>query len=133
MARDRFCDALATMPHVDNLPTCACGCGATLQRRGRSGPAPTYATAACRMRALRNRRMADEFTPLPEVVRDAPVRLEGRSVDEQVQRALMEARAVSFALLRLGAVARPELAWRCTRVGQAIQKSLESTFGRMMQ
>jgi len=82
------------------------------------------------MRALRNRRLSAEMTPLPDVVRDAPVALAGRSTDEQIQRALIEARAIGFAFQRLGAVARPELAWRCTKLGEAIQTALNDTFGR---
>lgn len=75
--------------------------------------------------------MSDQLVPLSDVVRDAPVTVLGRSTDEQVQHGLVEARAVAFAFLRLGATARPELAWRCTRLGQAIEQALDDTFGRM--
>lgn len=49
--------------------------------------------------------------------------------DEQVQRAILELRACAFALLRLGAESRPELAWRCTILGQSIISNLKDTFG----
>lgn len=85
------------------------------------------------MRALRNRRLSDELVPLPDVIRNAPVRLSGRSTDDQVQSALVELRSIGFALLRLGVVARPDLAWRCTRLGEAVESALEETFGKAME
>lgn len=49
--------------------------------------------------------------------------------DRQLERALLEARAVAFALLRLGAELRPELAWRSTNTGEAMLTALEHNFG----
>lgn len=44
--------------------------------------------------------------------------------DDQVARALLEARGLAAALLRLGREARPQLAWRCEGVGSALQAAL---------
>lgn len=107
---------------------CACGCGREVKRTGRSGPAPTYASNACRMRALRQRRATAELTALPDVLPLQPVTPTAASVDDQVARSLLEARATGFALQRLGTQARPELAWRCTKLGDAIVAALHDTF-----
>lgn len=115
------------------LPTCACGCGAKLERKGKTGPPPQYATKACRMRALRLRNQSIELVPLPDVIRDAPVSVGRHSVNDQIARAVLEARAVGFALQRLGSLARPDLSWRCTRVGQAIEQALSEAFGEMTE
>lgn len=89
------------------------------------------------MRALRLRRIAEHVweattpEPLADVVRNATVTVAGKSTDEQVQRALLEARSVTFALQRLGQVARPDLAWRCARAGEAFEAALKDSFGGM--
>lgn len=116
-----------------DLPKCACGCGAAVVRTGKRGRAPRYASAACRKRAERSRR-ADSYTieRLPDLADAPPIQVAARSSDEQVQRAILEARAVGFAFLRLGTVARPELAWRCARVGQSIVDVVGDTFGKGM-
>ena len=107
---------------------CACGCGQQLARRGRSGPAPMYASTACRMRAMRTRRATAELERLPDQVAAMPVGVNSGTIDDQVARSLLEARAVGFALQRLGAQARPELAWRCTKLGNAIVSALAENF-----
>ena len=94
--------------------------------RGRRGPARVYATPACRKRAERRRRSEVEY--LPADVPIEPVRLSAVATDVQIERALIEARAVAFALLRLGAEARPELGWRCTRLGTAIVDGMAANF-----
>jgi len=38
------------------VTSCPCGCGRPVMRGGTRGPAPVYATAACRMAHLRRRR-----------------------------------------------------------------------------
>lgn len=88
-----------------------------------------YASKACRMRALRYRRATAELVPMDEQVAAVRVPVSSKPVTEQVERAVLEARAVGFALQRLGTVASPGLAWRCTRLGQAIITALRDTFG----
>lgn len=117
-----------------DVPRCACGCGAALVRAGRRGPAPQYATANCRKRAERRRRQiavlnASVGSPLPVVEVPLPPM---SAVDDQVARALLDARGVGFALQRLGAHARPELAWRCTKLGDTIVAAISDAFGKDM-
>jgi len=69
------------------------------------------------------------MVPLPEVVRAAPVIAPGRPVPEQVQRGLLEARALGFAFQRLGREAPAALGWRCTRLGVAIVAAIRDSFG----
>jgi len=50
------------------------------------------------------------------------------SVDDQVARALLEARALGFAFQRLGTQARPQLAWRCLSLGDLIIDAIQQQF-----
>ena len=120
-----------------SFPKCACGCGVVLERRGKRGPAPQYATALCRKRAERRRTRdanaaANDWTAdvLPDRVRPVVQLPVSGSADQQVQRAILELRACAFALMRLGVEARPELGWRCTTLGQRVMKDLQETFGK---
>lgn len=110
-------------------PKCACGCGAILIRRGRSGPAPQYASAVCRKRAERQRKAGID---LERVVHAGAPEQERSNVptDEQVARAILEARTIGNAFIRLGREARPEFAWRCAKAGQAIVAGLRDAFGK---
>lgn len=114
---------------MDQIRRCACGCGSEVRRRGRHGPVPIYATKACRQRALRQRQLAIEFTPLPDVIKNAPVHVSTAGTDAQVQRAVLELKSLGYAMQRLGQVARPEFAYRCQRVGDQIIQSLRDNFG----
>lgn len=109
------------------IPKCACGCGEVVIRTGRSGPIPRYASHACRMRALRRRR-TNEIIAFDGLVPPVHVAVQSQRVDDQVARAILDARAVGYAMQRLGVVARPELAWRCTKLGESILGSLSETF-----
>lgn len=61
---------------------------------------------------------------------NAHVSMHARPTDEQVERAILEAQTLAFAFVRLGKEARPELAWRCEKVGRSIIDVLERMFGR---
>lgn len=80
------------------------------------------------MRALRSRRATAELVALPDRLAAMPVGVNSGTIDDQVARSLLEVRATGFALQRLGAQARPELAWRCTKLGDAIMYALADTF-----
>lgn len=112
--------------------TCAvCGEHLVAQARGR---VRIYCSDACRMRLQRRRGSGlpdDRFVPVESP--NASVSVPRSSSDAQVERAILEARAVMFALLRLGVEARPELAWRCQRLGEALKEALDDTFGRITQ
>lgn len=107
-------------------PMCACGCGVVVMRRGRTGPAPAYASEHCRVRAFRQRQANAVIVP---EVKPVTVRTSGESLDDQVARAILEVRAAGFALQRLGISTRPELAWRCSKLGDAILAALSDSFG----
>lgn len=114
------------------VKVCACGCGAPVKRSGARGPAPVYAGPACRKRAQRSRLAASEFVPAG-VLEVIPGGLTSdrasASADDQVARAILEARAVAFAFIRLGVEARPELAWRCASFGERVLAELAQYFG----
>ena len=81
------------------------------------------------MRALRHRRATAELVPVPDLAHTGPISVAGRPVQDQIERGLLEARAIGFAFQRLGTVARPDMAWRCSRLGAAIITAIEDTFG----
>lgn len=108
---------------------CACGCGRTVTRKSKRGPEPDYYSGACRVAAYRKRTAVDDMEPLPDVANAAPAPIAAGSVDDQVARAVLEARAIGFALQRLGRKARPEFAWRCEQLGAAIGKAVIEAFG----
>ena len=114
---------------MDQINRCACGCGEAVRRRGKHGPVPIYATKACRQRALRQRQLAMELTPLPDVIKHAPVHVSTAGTEQQVHRAILELRSIGYAMQRLGRVARPELAHRCARVGDQVIAALRENFG----
>ena len=87
-----------------------------------------YASTACRMRALRSRRATAVLEGLPDALVAMPVGVNSGTIDDQVARALMELRATGFAMQRLGTQARPELAWRCTKLGDVVIAALADTF-----
>jgi hypothetical protein len=72
----------------------------------------------------------DEWDDVETVATESmpPAPATSASTDEQVARAILEARAVAGSLLRLGHQARPEFAWRCERAGLAIAKALDTYF-----
>lgn len=112
---------------------CACGCGVELTQR-RGGRARIYATGACRIRAMRRRHaLADidgvaEFQPVADLVNAEPVVIAAGSTDDQVARSILEARSIGHAFQRLGTSARPEIAWRCSKVGESITSALAEFF-----
>ena len=113
---------------------CACGCGAETRRTSKTGRLPLYASGACRVRALRRRRALEnlglsvELESLPDLASPAPVSVASISADEQVARSILEARAIGYAFARLGTSARPELAWRASKTGDAILSALAEFF-----
>lgn len=109
------------------LPKCECGCGETLARTGRSGPAPRYSSVACRKRASR-KRLAPSFESFPGLVAPQPIQVISQKIDDQIAQALLQTRSVGFALQRLGREARPELGWRCTKLGDHIVAGLLELF-----
>lgn len=79
------------------------------------------------MRAMR-RRNAIDIEPFDGLVSPVHVTVQSQRSDDQVARCILEARSLGHALKRLGVQARPELAWRCTTLGDSILTSLSNTF-----
>lgn len=121
---------------MDKLEILLCEwCGRAV-RRGRRGPAPRYCNAACRKAASRARltaaavraELAREGAPIEPVVHAHPAPVAG--TDEQVARAYLEAKTLAGTFARLGADARPALAWRCSVVAQALAAAINETLGK---
>jgi hypothetical protein len=51
--------------------------------------------------------------------------------DDQVAVAIVQARNIAGAFLRLGREARPQLAWRCEGVGNALAEALHCYFRKL--
>ena len=121
---------------MDRLEILRCEwCGREIRRRSR-GPLPRYCQVSCRVAAHRARRAtaairlelrAAGATHEPVVHADPPPKT---SADEQVARAFAEAKSLASVFARLGAEARPSLAWRCTRVSQALTTAINETLGK---
>lgn len=79
------------------------------------------------MRASR-RRHAPGFEPFPDQAPPVEVKIVEEKLDDQIARSILEARTIGFALQRLGNLARPELAWRCTKLGTLIITELAELF-----
>jgi hypothetical protein len=83
------------------------------------------------MRAHRQRRATEELVQLPDLPNTPPIKINSGSVDEQIARGLLEVRMIGFAFQRLGTQARPDLAWRCTKLGDAIIHVLKEAFAEI--
>lgn len=112
---------------MTSRPVTCSVCGTQIEQRTR-GRGRLYCSNVCRVKSQRRRRAIAEFEALPDSVAAVPVTTKQVSFDEQVAQALIEARAAGFAMQRLGTQARPELAWRCTNLGNAIVEAIRSTF-----
>lgn len=91
-----------------------------------------YCSRRCRQAAFRRSRRVAELVPIDHL---EPVGRVGAGTlptpahpDEQVVRALIDARGLVAGLLRLGREARPALAWRCEAVGKALNEALHRYF-----
>jgi len=72
-------------------------------------------------------RAAVAIEPVAACADGAPAeRLAG--TDDQVAAAILEARIIAGAFIRLGRDSRPAFAWRCEKVGVALRDALESHF-----
>lgn len=90
-----------------------------------------YCSGRCRQAAHRRKRLATELAAARHL---RTVGVEHGSLppaadpDQQVAVAILEARNLSGAFLRLGREARPQLAWRCEGVGAALAEALHRYF-----
>lgn len=104
-------------------------CATRISQAGR-GRSKMYCSDACRVRSQRLKRASQLMSEIyADQVRPEPIETPRGSHEAQISQAILEARATGFAFERLGHEARPDLAWRCARVGQAILKALKDNFG----
>lgn len=90
-----------------------------------------YCSGRCRQAACRRARAGANLAPaeaLEPVGDERGVLPASVHPDEQVARAVLEARGLAAALRRLGREARPQLAWRCEGVGAALDDALARYF-----
>lgn len=123
-------DTVGRLSSMTRQTSCSV-CGARLTQAPR-GRARRYCSDACRVRSQRLKGTADlpsdQFVPV--TLKPAPVVHIHRGDEDQVSRAIVEARAVAFTLTRLSAEVHPALAWRCQKLGDLILVALAETFGK---
>jgi len=102
-----------------------CGCELPARRRGRRRH---YCSPRCRQAAYRQREASFRVDPSLLGPQPLPELKMAAGTDEQVARAILEARSITGALLRLGSAARPQFAWRCAKAGAEIRDALEKYF-----
>jgi endogenous inhibitor of DNA gyrase (YacG/DUF329 family) len=105
-----------------------CGAAVTQPTTGRPR---MYCSKRCRQAAFRRSGSIAKLVPVDhmETVGTAHGTLPAPAhPDDQVARAIFEARGIGAAFFRLGREARPALAWRCEEVGKAIEEALHAYF-----
>jgi hypothetical protein len=112
------------------METICLECGSPL-RQIAGGRPRLYCSNGCRQAAHRGRQAIDGLIPAGRLEPDghehgtvpppAPT-------EDQVARAILEARAIAGASLRLGREACPQLRWRCEEVGKALTEALACFF-----
>lgn len=104
------------------------GCGIPIQQP-RTGRPRRYCSTICKKADYRRRATEIVFEPLDAaVVEHVPEPTPTPNPDEAVAVAVLEARTLAGAFRNLGRRARPQLAWRCTKTGEAIHAALDDFF-----
>jgi hypothetical protein len=90
-----------------------------------------FCSPACRQAAYRRRRNEIVWEPLDGAGVEPVVAITPESTprpDDAVAGAIIEARTLAGAFTNLGRCARPQFAWRCTKMGEAIHSALDDYF-----
>ena len=97
----------------------------------RAGRRRCFCSAACRQAAYRHRCNEIVWEPLDDAGADhlATSPEPTSRPDDAVARAVIEARTLACAFTSLNRCARPQLAWRCQKMGEAIHAALDDYFG----
>ncbi len=112
------------------VPTCQ-ACGAGLPVYPGKGRPKLFCSDTCRKRYSRTRQAKRFYSPPPPRLEGDPREgFESIRPDERTAMALADALSLAGELHRLGCDARPQLAWRCESVAQALDKALESYFSK---
>ena len=102
-----------------------CGTAVTQPTTGRPR---MYCSIRCKQAAWRRSQSLARLVPVDRSKTIAATLPASAHPDDQVARAIFEARGIGAAFLRLGREARPQLAWRCEKVGDAITAALHAYF-----
>ena len=95
----------------------------------KTGRRRRFCCPACRKAAFNLRHNEIVWEPLDNaVVAHVPEPTPTPNPDEAVAGALVEARTLAGTFRNLGRRARPQLAWRCTKTGEAIHTALDDYF-----
>jgi hypothetical protein len=98
-------------------------CGGSLPAGSRKNR--RYCSGRCRIAALREREAVRDLVPVGVEHGHLPP---AAHPDDQLAVAVLEARNLSGAFLRLGREARPQFRWRCEGIGTAIDEALRRYF-----
>ncbi len=110
------------------MATCV-NCGGPLPPPGKAGPPRRYCSGRCREAARRRRVNVLKAEIVPRRDRAHAEPSPRAHPDQQVAVAVLEATRVSGAFLRLASEARPQLSWRCEKVGAGLRSLLADNFG----
>lgn len=103
-------------------------CNRELPRRAPGAGRPRrYCGDPCKNAAYRQRKLEAEYRPRPAFPETAPPPTP--NPDEQAARAVLEARMLAAAFIRLSELLPPSLAWRFEQTGYAMQAVLADHFG----
>jgi hypothetical protein len=112
------------------METICLECGSPVEQTAGGRPR-LYCSNGCRQAAHRRRHAVDALFPagsLEAVGREHGKLSPPAPTEDQVACAILEARAISGAFLRLGREACPQLRWRCEGVGEALAEALARYF-----
>ena len=115
------------------METICLECGAPPQQTAGGRPR-LYCSNRCRQAAHRRRHAIDRLFPtgsLQPVGHEHGTLPPPAPTEDQVACAILEARAVAGAFLRLGREACPQLRWRCEGVGRALTEALACCFSEL--
>ncbi len=96
-----------------------------------TGPPRRYCSGRCREQARRRRLAVLRADLVPRGDRARGVEPPHAHPDQQVAVAVLEASRIAGAMLRLATEARPQLAWRCEKVGLGLRSLLSDHFGEL--
>lgn len=107
------------------IPICPV-CGQRLPPAPRRGRPRVYCSDRCRKKD--ERRRSGSYIAVSSALKKEPRAPSTPTTDEQVARALLEARGLAGAFLRLGHEARPAFAWRCELIGLGLHELIDKHF-----
>lgn len=115
------------------METICLECGAPVQQSAAGRPR-LYCSNRCRQAGHRRRCSLDELSPaapLEPIGHERGTLPPPAPTEDQVACAILEARLVAGAFLRLGREACPQLRWRCEGVGKAVAEALGCYFSEL--